>query len=131
MRNQQYETSDVGMEMAEEFIGSPSPVQSPTVHQTLVVLDYVITYLENLKSSNLQIDILKIENERLKRELTDVRAKIRNLEKKINEMEENTSTIQEDYETLMKIMNRARKLALFEEEERTVPLPLKWTETEI
>ena len=32
-------------------------------------------------------------------------------------MEENTGTMQEDYETLMKIMNRARKLALFEEEE--------------
>jgi prespore-specific regulator len=26
--------------------------------------------------------------------------------------------VQEDYETLMKIMNRARKLVLFEEEER-------------
>ena len=33
-------------------------------------------------------------------------------------MEQNTITIQEDYETLMKIMNRARKLTLFEEEER-------------
>ena len=32
-------------------------------------------------------------------------------------MEENTVTMQEDYETLMKIMNRARKLALFEEED--------------
>ena len=32
-------------------------------------------------------------------------------------MEENTGTMQEDYETLMKIMNRARKLAVFEEED--------------
>ena len=39
------------------------------------------------------------------------------LEKKVNELEENASTMQEDYETLVKIMNRARKLVLFEEEE--------------
>ena len=116
---QQYETSDVGMEMGEEFIGSPSPVQSPTVASNPGSIDYVITYLENLKRSNLQIDILKIENDRLKRELTDVRAKNKELEKKVKEMEENTGTMQEDYETLMKIMNRARKLAVFEEEDHS------------
>ena len=51
--------------------------------------------------------------------MTDVRAKNRELEKKIKEMEENTGTMQEDYETLMKIMNRARKLAVFEEEDHS------------
>jgi prespore-specific regulator len=82
-------------------------------------IDYVISYLENLKRSNLQVDILKTENERLKRELTDERAKNKELKSKIEEMEENTGIMQEDYETLMKIMNRARKLALFEEEDRS------------
>ena len=119
MELQKYETSDLGMEMGEEMIGSPSPVQSPTVGLNPGSIDYVITYLENLKRSNLQIDILKIENDRLKRELTDVRAKNKELEKRIKEMEENTGTMQEDYETLMKIMNRARKLAVFEEEDHS------------
>ena len=114
-----YETSDVGMEMGEEFIGSPSPVQSPTVASNPGSIDYVITYLENLKRSNLQIDILKIENDRLKRELSRCKGKNKELEKKVKEMEENTGTIQEDYETLMKIMNRARKLTVFEEEDHS------------
>ena len=71
-----------------------------------------------MNNSNLQVDILKSENERLKRELAEVKRQNKELEAKLGQMEQNTVTIQEDYETLMKIMNRARKLALFEEEER-------------
>ena len=37
---------------------------------------------------------------------------------KVSQLEQDTVMVQEDYETLMKIMNRARKLVLFEEEER-------------
>ncbi|UAC47968.1 RsfA family transcriptional regulator [Bacillus aquiflavi] len=81
-------------------------------------LEMVISYLQNLNSSNLQVDILKRENERLKRENNELKKNNKELAAKINDLEENTVTIQEDYETLMKIMNRARKLVLFEEEER-------------
>ncbi|MBA4537439.1 RsfA family transcriptional regulator [Bacillus aquiflavi] len=81
-------------------------------------LEMVISYLQNLNSSNLQVDILKSENERLKRENNELKKNNKELAAKINDLEENTVTIQEDYETLMKIMNRARKLVLFEEEER-------------
>jgi prespore-specific regulator len=81
-------------------------------------LDMVISYLQTLGGSNVQVDILKSENERLKRENADIKNQNKELEKKIEELEKNTDLIQEDYETLMKIMNRARKLVLFEEEER-------------
>jgi prespore-specific regulator len=47
-----------------------------------------------------------------------MRVKNKELEKKIAKLEENSSTIQEDYEALVKIINRARKLVLQEEEER-------------
>ena len=116
------------MEMAEEMamtlsgmsssIPISTPVHSEDVRSSGVTLNTVISYLQNLNSSNLQVDILKSENERLKRELADERRKIKELESKLGQMEQNTITIQEDYETLMKIMNRARKLALFDEEER-------------
>lgn len=81
-------------------------------------LEMVISYLQNLGGSNLQLDIFKNENERLKRENADLRNRNKGLEKKIEQLEQNTNLIQEDYETLMKIMNRARKLVLFDEEER-------------
>jgi prespore-specific regulator len=121
------ETNEIySMEMAEEIpmsmsiptISTPTSVHTEEVRSSGMTLNTVISYLQNLNRSNLQVDILKSENERLKRELADVRGKNKELEDKLGQMEQNTVTIQEDYETLMKIMNRARKLALFDEEER-------------
>ncbi|PKG22574.1 RsfA family transcriptional regulator [Niallia nealsonii] len=80
--------------------------------------DTVLSYLQNFKNSQIQVDILKSENERLKRELATIKSRNKELEEKLNKMENNSEIIQEDYETLMKIMNRARKIVLLEEEER-------------
>ena len=41
------------------------------------------------------------------------------LEKKLEKLEKQSHTVQEDYETLMNIMNRARKLAVMDDEERS------------
>ncbi|MGJ7920689.1 RsfA family transcriptional regulator [Neobacillus sp. LXY-4] len=92
---------------------------SVTISQTGgMSIETIISYLQNLNHSNLHVDILKSENERLKRELADLKKHNQELQAKINHLEQDTETIQEDYETLMKIMNRARKLVLFEEEDR-------------
>lgn len=90
---------------------------SSTSGNNEITLEMVISYLQNLGSSIIQADILKSENERLKRENADLKKKTEELEKKIKELEENSSTMQEDYETLVKIMNRARKLVLLEEDD--------------
>jgi prespore-specific regulator len=81
-------------------------------------MDAVIDFLQNFNHSNLQNEALKSENERLKREISELKRHNEEMSSKIGDLEQNTETIQEDYETLMKIMNRARKLVLFEEEER-------------
>lgn len=104
---------------SEEFAEMDNTVSTPSAPVAREMsLEMVISYLQNLGSSNLQVDILRSENERLKREIAEMRKTNQELEKKIEQMEQNSVTIQEDYETLMKIMNRARKLALFEEEDR-------------
>lgn len=59
------------------------------------------------------------ENSRLRKENDDLHRKIQELEKQVTQLEANATTIQEDYETLMQIMNRARKLVLFDEEDRS------------
>ena len=79
----------------------------------------MITYLQSLNNSNLHAEVLKSENERLKREIAELRGKNKELQDKLKKIEEDATTMQEDYETLMKIMNQARKLALFEEEDRS------------
>ncbi|KYD19937.1 RsfA family transcriptional regulator [Caldibacillus debilis] len=83
-----------------------------------LTLPHVIQFLQNLHLSTLQSGSEKLENERLKRENEDLKKKAEELENKIKELEREAEAMKEDYETIMKIMNRARKLVLFEEEER-------------
>ncbi|PLR78999.1 RsfA family transcriptional regulator [Bacillus sp. V3-13] len=109
------ETVETHEAYVPEFDYAPAVSAGTT---TALNLDMVIAYLQNLNSSNLHVDILKSENERLKREIAELKKANEELTGKIEHLEQDTVTIQEDYEMLMKIMNRARKLALFEEEER-------------
>lgn len=81
-------------------------------------IDTVISYLQSMSNTSLGVEALKSENERLKKEKNEILRKNEELEKKIAQLEQSAVNIQEDYETLMKIMNRARKLVLFEDEER-------------
>lgn len=81
-------------------------------------LGKVIGYLQQLQHSEFHSEILRSENERLKRELNDLKTENKELAQKVEELENTSVTMQEDYETLMKILNRARKLVLFDEEER-------------
>lgn len=119
---------DFSMEAAElAEMPAPQRIQNPQLQSQParysmpaggMTMGHVIAYLQNLNSSNLQVDIYKSENERLKREMATLRKQNEELQQQVNGLEQNTYTMQEDYETLMKIMNRARKLVLFEEEER-------------
>ena len=95
------------------------PAVGPSSNETAAMtLDQVIAFLQTFKTVNLNHEALAKENERLRKENEEMRAKNEELEKKIAKLEENSSTIQEDYEALVKIINRARKLVLQEEEER-------------
>jgi prespore-specific regulator len=91
---------------------SYAPAATPTS------LDGVISYLESMNSHMLHAEVLKTENERLQLEIKELKKRNEELEEKVNHLEQNSGLIQEDYETLMKIMNRARKLVLLEEDER-------------
>ncbi|SEN45969.1 prespore-specific regulator [Mesobacillus persicus] len=106
----------------EEIVASmPQPVQQPMqptrTTASGLTLGHVIAYLQNLNSTNFHADIFKSENERLMREIVTLRKENDALKGKVKRLEDNATTMQEDYETLMKIMNRARKLVLFDEEE--------------
>jgi prespore-specific regulator len=102
-------------ELEETGVLQPS---ANTVDINSMSIDHVISFLQTLKTMNTNHEALQKENERLKKENAEIMAKNEELEKKIAKLEESSSTIQEDYETLMRIMNRARKMVLLEEEER-------------
>jgi prespore-specific regulator len=97
---------------------SISYTNSASINTNNLDFDSVLSYLQNFKNSQLQVEILKSENERLKREMATIKSRNKELETKLDKLENNSEIIQEDYETLMKIMNRARKLVLLEEDDR-------------
>ena len=104
----------------EEFYKMPGLVEAVTAHsglsvqdQTPLTMDDVILFLRSIDAAN----EIKQENDRLRIELEAVTNEKNALEKKLQNLEESSVTMQEDYETMLKIMNRARKLVLFDDEE--------------
>ncbi|MBT2646397.1 RsfA family transcriptional regulator [Bacillus sp. ISL-34] len=116
------EVDTTNYEAAEEFVVAealaPKTQHTPVSLETAMSLDTVIAYLESMNGRMLQAEVLKTENERLKLEIKGLKKRNEELENKISHLEQNSGLMQEDYETLMNIMNRARKLVLLEEEER-------------
>lgn len=100
-----------------ESISTPSTVNNNKDGQ--LTMSKVIAFLQTFQSNELQMDVLKRENERLKNEMRKLEEEKKELEKKIEKLEDESVTMQEDYETIMKILNRARKLVLFDDEEPT------------
>jgi len=100
-------------------------IKQPVGINNRLTMDHVIAFLQSYKTNNLQSEALVSENKRLKKENQDLSLQNDELMKKVEKLEQDTVTVQEDYETLMKIMNRARKLVLFDEEDRTAPTTFK------
>lgn len=104
-----YETVDA--------ISNPQPVNYAITEKTLNI-EAIVAFLKSMNGRMLHAEVLKTENERLKLEIKELKKRNDELEDKVNHLEQNSGLMQEDYETLMKIMNRARKLVLLEEDER-------------
>ncbi|BAR80985.1 prespore specific transcriptional activator RsfA [Bacillus thuringiensis serovar tolworthi] len=91
---------------------------APAARSSMTMQD-VIYFLQTVGSSNIKVTALENENTRLKQEIKAQILRNEELEKKLEKLEKQSHTVQEDYETLMNIMNRARKLAVMDDEERS------------
>ncbi|MGG2973446.1 RsfA family transcriptional regulator [Geobacillus stearothermophilus] len=111
-----YEPPMPSLEELGESMQLPAVIPSSPLQQ--VTLDQVIAFLKTFQSHERKRETLIKENERLRREIEELKQKNKELEEKVAKLEENSSTVQEDFETLVKIINRARKMVLKEEEER-------------
>lgn len=95
------------------------PYSEPTASKASITMQDVIYFLQTVGSSNVKVTALENENKRLKQEIHAQILRNEELEKKLERLEQQSNTVQEDYDTLMNIMNRARKLALMDDEERS------------
>ncbi|AGT32906.1 transcriptional regulator [Geobacillus genomosp. 3] len=94
-----------------------------------LTLDQCISFLQTLQRDAEQLEAVRQENERLKRERAEWQAHNERLAQKLERLEARQTTVQEDYEALVKIMARARQLAS-EEGERLSLAQLLLAETD-
>lgn len=79
-------------------------------NEEALTMSSVIEFLQNFNTSDQ-------DAENLKKELEDVKQAKADLEVKYEELEKRAYTIEEDYKALVKIMERARKMVMFNGEE--------------
>ena len=111
--------TDFQHEFAQEETFTPTYREMQPSRQTPISslsLEVVIAYLQQLGQSRGQDAQTKRQLDRVLNENRLLRDQCAKLEQQVHRLQDQETTMQEDYETLMKIMNRARKLILFEEE---------------
>lgn len=93
------------------------------IKQDSLDLDQVINYLVDLKQKNIQsnqkaahLSLLENENKQITDENNLLNKQVKSLEKKVE-------IIQEDYQAFIQIMDRARKMVVFEEDVDESKLP--------
>lgn len=83
-----------------------------------ITLNDCIAFLQGLSEDGQSSNELKQENERLKQETERLQSEKEELRKKIEKLEKDHETVKEDYHSLIQIMDRARKMVVFGEEEQ-------------
>ncbi|GGE75215.1 RsfA family transcriptional regulator [Priestia taiwanensis] len=95
---------------------------TPLIAPTLT-MDDVISFLQTMQNEHASTQQLYEENMVLKQENKKLKQEYEQLQHRYAMLTEQQNGIQEDYEALMKIMDRARKLVLFEDnEDRMAPI---------
>jgi prespore-specific regulator len=86
-------------------------------------MDDVIAYLRSYQQQTADTAKLEAENQLLRRQNEELKQQNEALEKRLQKLTQQQDAVQEDYQTLVRIMDRARKLVLFDEpEDRMAPI---------
>ncbi|WP_100406600.1 RsfA family transcriptional regulator [Bacillus solitudinis] len=80
-------------------------------------IDNVIQYLQSLSQDGQSQTRIQRENETLLKENMELLTRNRELESELQKIKQDNSIIEEDYQSLIQIMNRARRMAILEDEE--------------
>lgn len=99
----------------EQSVNQSTPIS--ITQSRPVSMDDVILYLSNIQNNGHQSTSLQQKNDRLKIENKELGEEVASLKQQLERTEREFQTIQEDYQALVKIMDRARKMVLFEDEE--------------
>lgn len=115
----------VAMEAAEETVNPtvseveevPVSTQSSVSQSSRkLTMNDVILYLENLQTNDQSSTRLLKENEALKSRNSALEEQVARQEKEIAKLEKKHQTIEEDYQSLISIMDRARRMVMLQDE---------------
>ncbi len=99
------------------------PIRSSAVlnsQQTKPIdLQDVINYLKELKDDQSKSTEMRDLKEQLEKEKAQLKAENEELKQKLKKLEEKYSVVQEDYQSLIQIMERARKMIVLQENGET------------
>ncbi|UCZ54374.1 RsfA family transcriptional regulator [Bacillus shivajii] len=104
------------------FSRDAQPQRDVKVESEMTLQD-VIDFLQGMNGQGQKDRLLAQENEALKLENNELRQKVNDLEKTLAKLEHEHKVIEEDYQSIIGIMNRARRMALLDEdpEDRETP----------
>jgi len=107
-------------------MASPSAVSNSIFHssqaskQDELTLDEVIDFLTGLKRNGMSSGKLVQENMELRLQMNELLQQNKVMKEQLVVLEKEHQTVQEDYQALIQIMDRARKMVLFQDDESNV-----------
>ncbi len=94
-------------------------IERPTQGQSINLGD-VLNFIQSLATNEGSSLQLKKENEKLMKENLQLMTEKKELETKLSKVENDYKVVEEDYQSLIQIMNRARRMALLQDEEEEI-----------
>ncbi|MFN7249196.1 MAG: RsfA family transcriptional regulator [Anaerobacillus sp.] len=98
-------------------------VKVAAYQQQSISLKDVLNFIQSLASKEGSSLELRKENEKLMKENLQLMTEKKELEAKFSKLENDHRVVEEDYQSLIQIMNRARRMALLQDEEEQVQAP--------
>ncbi|SFL79281.1 prespore-specific regulator [Gracilibacillus orientalis] len=99
-----------------------NPASETYQEEYSIDLDQVIRYLQYLKKEQKLAQSSKVSNQKLVQENEQLQNQLEKEHKRAKKLEKELQTMKEDYQAFMQIVERARKMVVFEEEE-SQPIP--------
>lgn len=97
--------------------------QQPTSQGKTLNLKDVLNFIQSLATTEGSSLELRKDNEKLMKENLQLMTEKKELETKLAKLENEYRVVEEDYQSLIQIMNRARRMALLQDDEEVVQAP--------
>ncbi|MFC4618113.1 RsfA family transcriptional regulator [Camelliibacillus cellulosilyticus] len=106
---------------AQRSAQETADIQTTSGQKKALTLNEVIVFLQNLQTQDQSAERLSAENEQLVRKNKELENENNTLKKELKKLKDNQQTIEEDYQSLINIMERARRMVMLHDDEPTAP----------